>query len=135
MPEEQTADTAPATKDTIRDHLANERTYLAWLRSGVALLGLGFVAARLRIDLGEVGVPPPPPGLLRGAVVGLGFAVFGIATIIFGTWRYQAVRRMIQRAEFTPMGMGLVAFSAGALVVAAIVILYLLERLMTTPGH
>ena len=68
-------------------------------------------------------------------MVGLGFAVLGIATILFGTWRYQAVRRMIQRAEFTPMGRGVIAFSAGALVVAAIVILYLVDRLMTPPGH
>ncbi|MDA4131100.1 MAG: DUF202 domain-containing protein [Thaumarchaeota archaeon] len=29
----------------VRDHLANERTYLAWLRTGIATIGLGFVVA------------------------------------------------------------------------------------------
>ncbi|MBW3625040.1 MAG: DUF202 domain-containing protein [Armatimonadetes bacterium] len=33
----------------VRDHLANERTYLAWLRTGFTLIGLGFVAVRPRL--------------------------------------------------------------------------------------
>ncbi len=32
----------------VRDHLANERTYLAWMRSAIALLGFGVVIVRLR---------------------------------------------------------------------------------------
>lgn len=33
----------------IRDHLANERTYLAWMRSAIALMGFGVLIARLRM--------------------------------------------------------------------------------------
>lgn len=33
----------------IRDHLANECTYLPWMRSGVALMGFGVLIVRLRI--------------------------------------------------------------------------------------
>ncbi len=32
----------------VRDHLANERTYLAWMRSAIALMGFGVVIVRLR---------------------------------------------------------------------------------------
>ena len=33
--------------ERIRDHLANERTYLAWLRTGMAMMGFGVVIAKL----------------------------------------------------------------------------------------
>jgi putative membrane protein len=35
--------------DTLRDHLANERTLLAWSRTGIAVVGLGFVVARFAL--------------------------------------------------------------------------------------
>jgi len=31
------------------DELANDRTYLAWLRTGIALFGLGFVVAKVAL--------------------------------------------------------------------------------------
>ncbi len=39
-----------------RDYLANERTLLAWVRTGVALIGLGFVVARFGLFLRELGL-------------------------------------------------------------------------------
>ncbi|HEY8743127.1 MAG TPA: DUF202 domain-containing protein [Chloroflexota bacterium] len=41
--------------DLARDHLANERTLLAWLRTSVAVMALGFVVARFGILLRELG--------------------------------------------------------------------------------
>lgn len=35
--------------DTLRDHLANERTLLAWSRTAIAIVGLGFVVARFAL--------------------------------------------------------------------------------------
>ncbi|MGO8948142.1 MAG: YidH family protein [Ktedonobacterales bacterium] len=37
--------------DTVRDHLANERTLLAWSRTSIALVGLGFEVARFALDV------------------------------------------------------------------------------------
>jgi uncharacterized membrane protein YidH (DUF202 family) len=39
--------TGPTLVDTVRDHLANERTLLAWSRTSIAIIGLGFVVARV----------------------------------------------------------------------------------------
>lgn len=45
------------SSDRVRDHLANERTYLAWMRSGIALLGFGVVIRIIRPPLA-----PQTPG-------------------------------------------------------------------------
>ncbi|WP_239651307.1 YidH family protein [Neosynechococcus sphagnicola] len=40
--------------DRIREHQANERTFLAWLRTSLALIGFGFVIARFSIFLRQL---------------------------------------------------------------------------------
>jgi putative membrane protein len=120
----------PPTGSEVRDHLANERTYLAWMRTGMALLGLGFVVARLRIELGQLAPPQAGPAWLRGITIGLGFSGLAVATVLFAIWRYLAVRKMIETQRFVPLGASLVALSTGALAIAIMVILYLLHQLL-----
>jgi len=43
---ERTDDRNEVAQVNVRAHLANERTYLAWLRTGIATIGLGFVVAK-----------------------------------------------------------------------------------------
>lgn len=63
-----------------RDHLANERTFLAWLRTGVALIALGFVVARFGLLLRELGAQgTTPSGNFLGAHVS---AIFGTAIVL-----------------------------------------------------
>jgi putative membrane protein len=40
--------------DRQREHQANERTFLAWLRTSIALIGFGFAIARFGLFLQEL---------------------------------------------------------------------------------
>jgi len=44
----------PQTQATPNDYLAAERTFLAWIRTGLALMGFGFVVARFGLFLREI---------------------------------------------------------------------------------
>ena len=60
----------------VRDHLANERTYLAWMRTAISLMGFGVVIVRLRL----LQVPlNPNPGM--GWKLGLMFSLVGLMTV------------------------------------------------------
>lgn len=37
------------SSDRVREHLANERTYLAWMRTAIALMGFGVVIVRIQV--------------------------------------------------------------------------------------
>jgi putative membrane protein len=37
-----------------RDHLANERTFLAWIRTSLAIIGLGFVIVKFSLFVKEI---------------------------------------------------------------------------------
>jgi putative membrane protein len=53
-PDLPAGDGAPPNPNLLRDRLANERTFLAWLRTGIAIAGLGFVVARFDIFLQQI---------------------------------------------------------------------------------
>lgn len=82
----------------IRDHLANERTYLAWMRSGIAMMGFGVLIVRLRIL--RPPMAPQPPG--AGWKLGLAFAIVGILSVLLSTQHYFAVRNDIEEDTYEP---------------------------------
>jgi putative membrane protein len=45
------------SKQNLRDYLAEERTFLAWIRTGIALMGFGFVVARFGIFGDQLHLP------------------------------------------------------------------------------
>nr|WP_233219786.1 DUF202 domain-containing protein [Pleurocapsa sp. CCALA 161] len=74
----------------VRDHLANERTYLAWMRTAIALMGFGVVIVRLRL------LNPPTTNTPGSSwKLGLIFSLVGLATVILSTYHYFALRQDI----------------------------------------
>ncbi|MDS3861425.1 DUF202 domain-containing protein [Thermosynechococcaceae cyanobacterium BACA0444] len=82
----------------IRDHLANERTYLAWMRSAVALMGFGVLIVRLRILRPPLAIQPPG----NGWRLGLAFAVVGLLTVLLSMQHYFTVRDDIENDTYEP---------------------------------
>ena len=127
--------TPPAGRATnparARDHLANERTFLAWIRTGVSLVGFGILTAKLRylqIDIGGAAPPFPAPAGGRSALLGAAFAVLSILVIVLGSARYAAAGRAIERDEFEPRG-GQMLMLAFLLVLLGVAVLFYLADL------
>jgi len=89
-----------------RDHLANERTFLAWIRTGVATIVFGFAVGRFSIALQEFlqfeGKPATTPGIT--AWLGLISIVAGVLLIFAGLYRYRKTRVQIDTDSFEPAG-------------------------------
>ena len=78
---------------TRRTYLANERTELAWWRTGLTALAVSLGVGRL---IPELGSGPNWPY----ALIGAGYAVLGTGFIAYGAWRERAVRNAIERGDF-----------------------------------
>jgi putative membrane protein len=81
---------------TRRTYLANERTYLAWWRTGLTCLAVAFGAGRIVPALGNHTRWPY-------ALLGAGFAVLGIAFMALGSRRQRDVHEAIARGEFADL--------------------------------
>ena len=104
----------------VRDHLANERTYLAWMRTAIALMGFGMVIVRLRyFQIPQV----PRPGI--GWKLGLLFSCIGLMTVLLSTLEYFSVRRDIDDDTYEPAGRWIILFSLAITLLATGVIYFI----------
>jgi putative membrane protein len=79
-----------ATRRTI---LANERTALAWWRTGLTALAVALAIGRVVPELGDSSHRWPY------TVIGVGFALYGVALIAYGTRRSREVMRALEKDE------------------------------------
>ena len=95
----------PPGPNALRDHLANERTFLAWMRTVIAIIALGFVVPKFGIVLREeTGVHIQTSTVRLAAIVGVLLISGGALTALLATLRFLQVRRDIdnQLVDFRP---------------------------------
>ncbi len=90
------------------DHAANERTYLAWIRTAIAVMALGFLVERFTVFLASRGTEQGETDILatvRSAeMAGLVLLLAGVAMIICSTFRFLHFRKLIATEELRPYG-------------------------------
>ncbi len=105
----------------IRDHLANERTYLSWMRSGIALMGFGVLIVRMRIL--HPPMAPQPPG--NGWKLGLAFSIVGLLAVLLSTQHYFVVRDDIEEDTYEPPDRWVIISSLAVLLLGLGVVYYI----------
>ena len=111
--------TAKLNPSRVRDHLANERTYLAWMRTGIALLGFGVVIVRLRAFQTPLVTRPG-----NGWKLGLVFSLVGLITVWLSTGHYFTVRRDIEEDTYEPADRWVILFSLAVMILGAGVVYF-----------
>jgi putative membrane protein len=79
------------------EHLDNERTFLAWVRTTIALISLGFVIARMSPTLGAA----PNGHSNKSSLAGFALIVFGAVVTVLAAWHYDRVNRQIEAGLVT----------------------------------
>lgn len=111
----------PDNPNRTRDHLANERTYLSWIRTAVALLGFGLLVLKLRPFA-------PADSMARGHgwELGAAFALAGLLLVPYANWHYFQVLNSIESDNFTPSRRAISWSSVTIFVIGLGVLIYLL---------
>jgi len=78
---------------------AAERTLLAWLRTGIASIGLGFVVARFGYVLRLVD-PDIPRSLIPSATIGIALILIGAAMMSAAAWQQERFLRTLAPSEW-----------------------------------
>lgn len=109
-----------------QDYLANERTYLAWMRTSIALMGFGMIILRLRAT--------QPPDLPHGYCWYLGFifSIIGLSLVLLSTQNYFFVRHQIEHNTYNPPNRRIIFFSLTVMLLG-LGILYFIGLSATIP--
>jgi putative membrane protein len=89
-----------------RDHLANERTFLAWVRTGAAIVVFGFAIGRFAIAMRQLTELQGHPVRTAGVSVWLGSFTIGagVLLVVAGLARYRKTRTQLDAGTFEPAG-------------------------------
>ena len=119
----------------IQQHLANQRTFLAWLRTSVALIGLGFVVSRFGLFLRTIilGHSLSVSTLYQNSanyslssLVGTSIVVLGTVFTGLALKNYLHTHNSIMKGSYLPKHVYIYLISISLIVVGAIVVAYLL---------
>jgi putative membrane protein len=108
------------------EHLANERTFLAWVRTSISVTSLGFVVAKFGLwlrDLGlrvSQGVQPRTTGM--SLPIGVAMMAFGGILALLAVYRFHKVNQAIE-AGSVGVDRGLVVLITAVLVLLALVMI------------
>lgn len=117
--------------DRSAQYLANERTFLAWLRTCVALIGLDFVLSRFGLFLRELGISMKGNLIAESSIhshsslLGISMVVLGAVLIIYALKNYLETNKAIQRGTYTPKHSAIYALTITVVIFSIIIAFYL----------
>jgi len=113
------------------EYLANERTFLAWIRTSLAIISLGFVVAKFSLWLRELAVQLAPhiQTSQTGASMPIGVTMMALGGVlaVLAAWRYHVVNRAIEHGNVSAdRGLVILVTVMVALLCAAMIVYMLL---------
>jgi putative membrane protein len=121
------------------DHAANERTFLAWVRTAIAVMAFGFLIERFDLFLRFAAPSPMKNPIVThreefANAAGIAFLLLGIGMIAIAAWRYfRTAKQINSEEELQSLGQRFDLAMAGLLVLLGCsILLYLSHAVMGT---
>ncbi|HEU4555479.1 MAG TPA: DUF202 domain-containing protein [Chitinophaga sp.] len=112
------------------DHLANERTFLAWIRTSIAVMGFGFVVVKFSLFVRQLALVVDRdvrlPGRGYSPVIGILLIAIGAVMSLLAFFRYRKIERQLNGGSFFPSFRLSLLTTIGLLVISVLLIVYLL---------
>lgn len=133
-----TMDATPPSHDNKKpltnEHLSNERTLLAWIRTAVGIMAFGFVVVKFSLFIKQMEVVMGRPQVegqhhSYSGLVGILLVILGALALLVGMIRYHRTSRQLSTGQFRERSTWLYIFAAGMLLVSIVLILYLSDIL------
>jgi putative membrane protein len=112
------------------EYLANERTFLAWIRTSIAVISLGFVIAKFSVWLNELAsgidarIKIHSTGL--SMPTGVAMMAFGGILAILAAWHYHRVNLAIEKGEVQANRGLIITVTSAVVLLTVMMIIYLL---------
>lgn len=89
------------------DHLANERTFLAWIRTSIALMGFGFVIVKFALFVRQISIAFKDKAAITtdkgtSAISGVIMVAFGAIMATLASLRYRNIEKQLNQNSYFP---------------------------------
>ena len=116
------------------DHLANERTFLAWIRTSIAMMGFGFVVVKFALFVKQISLALNRPGLVPASKgysseIGIFLVVIGVIMAVYAYIRYRITEKQLIADEYKPSYLLAVLVTVLILVAGIVLVIFLMPNL------
>ncbi|HJU35279.1 MAG TPA: DUF202 domain-containing protein [Nitrososphaera sp.] len=127
------------TSERLQQYMANQRTFLSWVRTSIALIGLGFAIERFSIFLQQFRLIADPnltdnaasaTAHDYSAMVGIGMIVLGTGLIFYALKNYLDSNKTIASGKYMPRNAIVYTASAAIVGLGIIMIIFLVGQLL-----
>ena len=117
----------------ISDHLANERTFLAWIRTAIAIMAFGFVVVKFSLFVKQLSLVldtahPQIAGKGYSSVAGITLVTIGSLLTLFAFARYKRTEKRINQQDFHQESWLLTVITGFIFLMGAFLIVYLIAN-------
>jgi uncharacterized membrane protein YidH (DUF202 family) len=135
--EEITENNKSAKGSNRRDHMANERTFLAWIRTSIGIMAFGFVVEKFALFVKKLSYFLGKPDISEAAPTSVGYSsIFGIVLVAMGALmgilafvRYKKVEREIDEDTYKPSVLLDILVAMGILAIGVFLIIYMIHSI------
>lgn len=115
------------------DHLANERTFLAWIRTAIAIMAFGFVVVKFSLFVKQLSLAFTDkaivlPGKGYSGFIGIFLLALGALMALLAYLRYRNIQKHLENNTYYPSSMLIVLLTLAILVGSIFLVLYLLPN-------
>jgi len=120
-----------------RVHMANERTFLAWIRTSIGIMAFGFVVEKFALFMRQMSIilgkstieNTIPPSYGYSAMIGIFLVGMGTLLVLFAFVRYKKVERQIDSDTFQPSSILDILITILVLSVGIFLVTYLIQSI------
>jgi putative membrane protein len=125
--------TTPPTANPA-DHFANERTFLAWIRTSVAIMGFGFVVVKFALFIKQISMVLTTkqtvlPGKGYSTQIGILLVAVGVFMALYSFIRYRTTEKQLLNKNYKPSLLPALFLTLGILIIGTILVIYLIPGL------
>ena len=111
------------------DQMANERTFLAWIRTGIGIMVFGFVIVKFSLFVNHLPSrlfqEPDLPQNGSTIFIGIGLVLTGAITIVLSYFRYKQTHQLLQEGKYLHSTLLLTFLTVAIIAMSIIIIAYL----------
>lgn len=117
------------------DYLANERTFLAWIRTSIALMGFGFVIVKFALFIKQVSLALGEKVAMTGkgysAIIGVSMVAIGAVMATLAYMRYRNIEKQLTNNAYFPSKWLSALVTLSIVLASILLVLYLLPSIRT----
>jgi putative membrane protein len=139
MQKQKMFDDEEDSSERLQQYLANQRTFLSWVRTSIALIGLGFAIERFSLFLQQFRLIANPNTTGNAAsatahdysaLVGIGMIIMGTGLIVYALKNYLESNKTIASGKYMPKNAIIYTASATIIGLGIIMIIFLIAQLL-----